>query len=78
MRRGTAVFITFLITAFTITFVMALLVVLIGTAQNRILQPLRASTQRVKRWGGFILLLVGSWLIVLAIWADAFSRIFSV
>jgi cytochrome c biogenesis protein CcdA len=76
--RGTAVFITFLIAAVTIIFVMALLVILIGTAQNHILQPLRASPQRIKRWGGFILIFVGSWLIVLAIWAGAFSRIFSV
>jgi len=72
------VFVTFLITAFTIVFVMALLVILIGAAQNRILRLLRASPQRVKRWGGFILILVGSWLIVLAIWSDAFSHIFPV
>lgn len=71
-------FITFLITIFTIIFVMGLLVILIGTAQNRVLQSLRTSPQRVKRWGGFILILVGSWLIALAIWADTFSRIFSV
>jgi putative Mn2+ efflux pump MntP len=74
----TAVFITFLTAAFTITFVMTLLVILIGTAQNRILQSLRTSPQRVKHWGGFILILVGSWLIVLAIWAGTFSRIFAV
>jgi hypothetical protein len=72
------VFTTFLIATVIIMLVMALLVILIGTAQNRILQSLRAGPQRVKRWGGFVLLLVGSWLIVLAIWAGAFSRIFSV
>ena len=57
---------------------MLILLILIGTAQNRILQPLRTSPQRIKRGGGIVLILVGSWLIILAIWANMFVRLFPV
>ena len=50
----------------------------IGLAQERLVETLRASVGKIKRWGGGILILVGIWLIVLAIWADAFARLFPV
>ena len=61
---------------------MALLVfavaILIGTAQERTVNTLKQGTQHVKRWSGTILLLVGAWLIALAIWADFFTGLFPV
>lgn len=54
------------------------LAILIGAAQQRVVETLKAGTQRVKQWSGLVLLLVGSWLIALAVWADFFARIFPV
>jgi hypothetical protein len=50
----------------------------IGTAQERLVATLRAGTTQIKRWGGVILILVGIWFIILAIWAETFARIFPV
>lgn len=57
---------------------MALLMLLVGTAQNQLLQPLRAEGQSIKRGGGLVLFVVGIWLVILAIWADAFAQLFPV
>ena len=54
------------------------LAVLIGMAQQRVVDALKEGTQRVKRWSGAILLLAGAWLIALALWADFFARLFPV
>ncbi|HSM58842.1 MAG TPA: hypothetical protein VK879_21995 [Candidatus Sulfomarinibacteraceae bacterium] len=51
---------------------------LIGAAQEQMVAALKASTQQMKRWSGVVLLLVGAWLIVLAIWAQFFARVFPV
>jgi len=51
---------------------------LVAFAQERTLSGLRAQTLRIKRWGGVVLIGVGSWLLVLAIWAEAFVKIFPV
>lgn len=55
----------------TLMFVLALAVAL---AQESLVARLRANTERVKIWGGRILILVGLWLIALAIWADFFVQ----
>jgi hypothetical protein len=57
---------------------MLALALLVGTAQARLLDALKAGTQQVKRWSGIVLLLVGAWLIALALWADFFARLFAV
>ena len=54
------------------------LALLVGAAQQRAMEALKAGTQQVKRWGGVVLLAVGAWLIILAIWADFFARVFPV
>ena len=54
------------------------LALLVGAAQQRAVEALKAGTQQVKRWGGVVLIGVGAWLIVLAIWADFFARVFPV
>lgn len=55
-----------------------LLAGLVASAQARALAVLRGQTVRVKRWGGAVLIGVGCWLLALAIWAEAFARIFPV
>lgn len=54
------------------------LALLLAAAQQRAVEALKAGTQQVKHWGGVVLLAVGAWLIVLAIWADFFARVFPV
>ena len=68
----------FAIAALTIVLVMAVLIVAIGRAQAHTVRSLKGAAPSVKRWGGIILILVGSWLLALAIWADSFALIFPV
>lgn len=51
---------------------------LIGAAQQRTVQALKAGTKQVKQWSGLVLVIVGSWLITLAVWAEFFARVFPV
>lgn len=51
---------------------------LIGSAQERTVARLKTGSKEVKRWGGFILVAVGTWFVVLAIWADFFAGVFPV
>lgn len=50
----------------------------VGWAQERVVAGLKQSTYAVKRWSGGVLILIGVWLLALAIWADAFARLFPV
>lgn len=50
----------------------------VGLAQEQVVSNLKHSTHVIKRGGGAILILIGAWLIILAIWADVFARIFPV
>lgn len=50
----------------------------IAFAQERLVDTLRTSVVQIKKWGGRILILVGLWLIILAIFAQTFARIFPV
>ena len=54
------------------------LALLIATAQQRTVQALQAGAPEVKRWGGRVLLVVGAWLIALAVFAGFFARVFPV
>jgi cytochrome c biogenesis protein CcdA len=71
-------FTAFLIAAFTVAIVMAILVTAVALAQGKVIRSMKGRTRSVRRWGGAILILVGSWLIVLAVWASEFARIFPV
>lgn len=46
----------------------------VGTAQERFVARLRASTLAVKRSGGYILIAVGTWFLLLAIFSNFFKR----
>ncbi len=64
--------------ALTLVLLLFGLALLIATGQQRVLRGLTVHTGRVKRWGGAVLIGVGLWTLALAIWADAFARIFPV
>jgi hypothetical protein len=57
---------------------MFLLAFAIAFAQERVILAIRGQGVQIKRWGGWILMAVGFWFVVLAIFADFFSRIFPV
>lgn len=50
----------------------------IATARERTVEGLRAAGPAMKRWGGRVLVLVGVWFVVLAVFADFFAGIFPV
>jgi len=54
------------------------LALLIGAAQERLVDAMKAGTRQIKQWSGVVMFLVGAWLIVLAIWAELFARVFPV
>lgn len=54
------------------------LAVLVGVTQLKAVRTLKAGTRVIKRWGGWILVAVGTWLIVLAAWTDFFTGVFDV
>lgn len=73
-----AAFAAFVTAALTMALLMLALAFLVGAAQQRVINTLKEGTQQVKKWSGAILFLVGAWLIVLAVWADFFARVFPV
>ncbi len=44
------------------------LAAVIGLARDSTIHTLRGSGRLVKRWSGAILMLIGAWLIALALW----------
>lgn len=52
--------------------------VVVGSAQEHTVSRVKARSTDVKRWGGWILVAIGTWFLVLAIWADLFAEIFPV
>jgi hypothetical protein len=50
----------------------------IGSAQERTVKRIQARSTEVKRWGGWILVAIGTWFVSLAIWADFFAKLFPV
>lgn len=73
-----AAFSAFVVAALTMALLMFGLSVGIALAQEQVVSALRARTQTVKRWGGYILIMVGIWLWALTLWADFFTSIFPV
>jgi hypothetical protein len=65
----------FAVAALTIVILMFFLATIISIARHSLIGPLRSSTQNIKRLGGAILVVVGFWLIILALWADNVATI---
>ena len=71
----TSVF-TFSVAAATIVILMFTASIGAAAAQASTLNRFRTSGPAVKRWGGRILILVGAWFLVLALFADTVKKAF--
>jgi hypothetical protein len=60
------------------TILMFALSLSIAFTRKRLIETLKAETVIIKKWGGRALIIIGLWLIILAVWADMFARIFPV
>jgi hypothetical protein len=54
------------------------LALIVGAAQQRTVDALKAGAPTVKRWGGRILLAVGVWFIALGVFSSFFAGVFPV
>lgn len=50
----------------------------VAKAERTTLERVKGQAPAVKRWGGWILVAVGVWFVVLALFADFFARIYPV
>ena len=50
----------------------------VARAEDSTLERIKIQAPTVKRWGGRLLIAVGVWFLILAIFADYFERIFPV
>lgn len=50
----------------------------IASMQENIVQMAKLHTRTVKRWSGFILVMIGGWIMLLAIFANLFATVFPV
>jgi TRAP-type C4-dicarboxylate transport system permease large subunit len=50
----------------------------VALAKERVTERIRAGAPAIKRWGGYVLVLVGVWFIALGVFADLFARVFPV
>ncbi len=70
--------VAFFVAAAALVILMFTLALALAAAQERAAEAMRISASALKRWGGWILLLVGLWFIALGVFADFFSEIFTV
>lgn len=68
----------FVVTAAVLVGLLFAAALVIATAQQQTVERLRAGTPTVKRWGGWVLIAVGGWFVILGVWADQFARLFPV
>ncbi len=71
-------FLAFLVAALTMILLVFTLALLLAAGQDRVARTLEESAPALKRWGGRILVLVGLWLLALAVFADFFAEVFPV
>lgn len=50
----------------------------VAKAQDQTIQRIRTQAPTVKKWGGWIVTVVGVWFLILAAFADFFAEIFPV
>jgi hypothetical protein len=68
----------FIVALLTFVVLIFLLALAIATAQHGVIAFARARTHDVKRWGGWILLAVGIWFLILSFFAEWFVGLFPV
>ncbi len=54
------------------------LALVLAAAQERTAEAMRTGAPAIKRWGGRILIVLGIWFIMLGVFADSFSDLFTV
>ena len=67
-----------MVASLVIVLLMFTLSLAVAGAQDRVVRFLGARSAQVKRWAGWVLIVVGVWLIALTLFADFFSRVFPV
>jgi len=75
---ASAAFIAFGVAALMIVILMFGLALIVGAAQQRTVDLLKAGAPTVRRWGGRILLGVGVWFIALGVFSRFFADVFPV
>ncbi len=50
----------------------------VALAQEHLAKRLEAAGPTMKRWGGWVLIVVGTWFVLLGVFADFFARLFPV
>lgn len=50
----------------------------VAVARERVTDRIGAGAPTIKKWGGYVLVVVGLWLVALGVFADFFSRVFPV
>lgn len=50
----------------------------VASAQAEVVERIKAGAAGVKRWGGYVLVVVGTWFVALGVFADFFARVFPV
>lgn len=73
-----AAFVAFVVAAVAIALLVFGLALTVARAQEETVKAVRAGIGQVKRFGGYILIGVGGWLIALAVFAEFFARYFAV
>jgi hypothetical protein len=68
----------FAIAAGTFVLLIFALSYFVGAAREGVVERLKAGAPSVKRWGGYILVVVGVWFVALGVFAAFFSGIFPV
>lgn len=70
----TAAFTAFVVTGVVLVVLLFAAALTVAVAQEQLTERLRAGAPTVKRWGGHVLIAVGVWFFLLAIFADSFAR----
>jgi cytochrome c biogenesis protein CcdA len=50
----------------------------VARAEEATVERIKAQAPRIKTWGGWILVAVGGWFVILAVFADFFAQVFPV
>jgi len=53
-------------------------VLAVTTAEEKVASKLKARAPGIKRFSGYLMMLVGVWMLLLAIFADWFANVFTV
>ena len=73
-----AAFIAFVVASIVLVGLVFAAAIGVADAQDQTIEKIKAQASRVKKWGGWILTMVGVWFLILAAFADFFAKVFPV